>query len=499
MSSVDLQQQVVSLERELQWARLKIQVLTEELRLERIKKYGPQSETLSWLQLALLEQEPGVTGEEVEAEAKREPLPSAPARERKPHPGRQALPKHLPRVEEVVACSDVTCKQCGGETALIGYDESEVLDVEPVRFFVRVVKREKRSCRSCKEGAVRMADLAPRIIEKGIASDRMVVETVVSKYCDHVPLYRQESILEREAGLLVNRATLDGWVMRVGELLLPLVGVMRKDLLAGGYLQADETIVPVQMHDKRGADHQAYLWQYGKPGGETVFDFQLGRDRAGPKKFLEEWEGILQTDGYAAYDRVGGRGLVHVGCWAHARRKFVDAVKVNKTDAAAIQMVTRMDALFLVDRHASEEQLTGEQRLAFRREHALPWVEEIRAECQALAPSTLPKSLLGQAIAYTLNQWPKLRRIFDYGEVELSNNLAENSMRPVALGRKNWLHVGSAQAGPKVAAILSVVESCRRLGAPTKAYLLDILPGMARKTRAEYSQLTPARWFAEHS
>jgi transposase len=499
MSSLDLQQQVVSLERELQWARLKIQVLTEELRLERIKKYGPQSETLSSLQLELLEQEPGVTGEEVQAEAKREPLPSAPARERKPHPGRQALPKHLPRVEQVVACSDATCKQCGGETALIGYDESEVLDVEPVRFFVRVVKREKRSCRSCKEGAVRMADLAPRIIEKGIASDRMVVETVVSKYCDHVPLYRQESILEREAGLLINRATLDGWVMRVGELLQPLVGVMRKDLLMGGYLQADETIVPVQMHDKRGADHQAYLWQYGNPGGETVFDFRLGRDRAGPKKFLEEWEGILQTDGYAAYDRVGGRGLVHVGCWAHARRKFVDAVKVNKNDAAAIQMVTRMDALFLVDRHAREQELSGEQRLAFRSEHALPWVQEIRAECQALAPSTLPKSLLGQAIAYTLNQWPKLRRIFDYGEVELSNNLAENSMRPVALGRKNWLHVGSAQAGPKVAAILSVVESCRRLGVPTKAYLLDILPGMARRTRAEYSQLTPARWFAEHS
>jgi transposase len=499
MSSLDLQQQVVSLERELQWARLKIQVLTEELRLERIKKYGPQSETLSSLQLELLEQEPGVTGEEVQAEAKREPLPSAPARERKPHPGRQALPKHLPRVEQVVACSDATCKQCGGETALIGYDESEVLDVEPVRFFVRVVKREKRSCRSCKEGAVRMADLAPRIIEKGIASDRMVVETVVSKYCDHVPLYRQESILEREAGLLINRATLDGWVMRVGELLQPLVGVMRKDLLMGGYLQADETIVPVQMHDKRGADHQAYLWQYGNPGGETVFDFRLGRDRAGPKKFLEEWEGILQTDGYAAYDRVGGRGLVHVGCWAHARRKFVDAVKVNKNDAAAIQMVTRMDALFLVDRHAREQELSGEQRLAFRSEHALPWVQEIRAECQALAPSTLPKSLLGQAIAYTLNQWPKLRRIFDYGEVELSNNLAENSMRPVALGRKNWLHVGSAQAGPKVAAILSVVESCRRLGVPTKAYLLDILPGMGRRTRAEYSQLTPARWFAEHS
>jgi hypothetical protein len=325
------------------------------------------------------------------------------------------------------------------------------------------------------------------------------VETVVSKYCDHMPLYRQEAMLEREAGLVLSRATLDGWVMRVGELLQPLVGVMRKDLLAGKYLQADETIVPVQMHDKRGADHQAYLWQYGKPGGETVFDFQLGRDRAGPRKFLDEWTGILQTDGYAAYDRVGGRGLVQVGCWAHTRRKFVDAVKVNKHDAEAIKMVVRMDALFLTDRHAREQRLSAEQRHAFRGEHAPEWLDEIRKECLTLSRSVLPKSALGQAVAYTLNQWPKLRRVFDYGEVELSNNLAENSMRPITLGRKNWLHVGSAQAGPKVAAIISVIESCRRLGVPVKDYLLDILPGMARRTKAEYTQLTPARWLASRS
>ena len=218
------------------------------------------------------------------------------------------------------------------------------------------------------------------------------------------------------------------------------------------------------MHDKRGADHQAYLWQYGKPGGETVFEFQLGRGREGPKKFLGEWEGILQTDGYQAYDNVGGPKMVHVGCWAHARRKFVDAVKVNPKDGEAIKMVTRMDALFLVDRHARQQQLSVEERLALRREHAESWATEIHDECVSLRKTALPKSALGQAVTYTLNMWPKLRRCFDYAEVELSNNLAENSMRPVALGRKNWLHVGSAQSGPKVAAILSVVESCRRLG-----------------------------------
>jgi hypothetical protein len=294
--------------------------------------------------------------------------------------------------------------------------------------------------------------------------------------------------------LEIGRATLDGWVMRVGELLAPVVSAMHADLLRASYLQADETIVPVQMHDKRGADHQAYLWQYGKPGGETVFDFQLGRGREGPEKFFGRWEGILQTDGYQAYDSIGGPKLVHVGCWAHARRKFVDAVKVNPKDGESMKMVTRMDALFLVDRNAREREMSVEERLALRREHAEVWAEEIRVECRALAKTVLPKSVLGQAVSYTLNQWPKLRRCFDYAEVELSNNLAENSMRPVALGRKNWLHVGSEQSGPKVAAILSVVESCRRLGAPVKAYLLDILPGMDQRKLSEVAELTPARW-----
>src|SRR3984957_1196866 len=487
--------------RELQWANLTIQkkdaeilLLQERLRKQRIGFLGPLSETLSDLQLELLtEEEPGVTRAEVEAESRREPILTAPPRERKPHPGRKPLPEHLPRVEEVIAC-EANCTRCGGETRVIGYDWSEVLDREPAKWFVRVTKREKRSCRKC--SSVQMPPLAPRIVEKGLASDRVIIETVIAKYCDHLPLYRQEAMIEREAGVEISRATLDGWVMRVGELLQPVAGAMREDLLRGSYLQADETIVPVQMHDGRGSDHPAYLWQYGTPGGETVFDFQLGRGRDGPAKFLKDWNGILQTDGYQAYDQVGGPGLIHVGCWAHARRKFVDAVKVNPQDGAAIAMVTRMDALFLVDREARRQQLNAEQRAALRREHAQTWVDEIHSECRKLRSQVLPKSALGEAVNYTLNMWAKLRRCFDHAEVELSNNIAENSMRPVALGRKNWLHVGSVKSGPKVAAILSVVESCRRLSLPVKDYLLAVLPGLSHRRLSEVTQLTPLRWSA---
>jgi transposase len=494
---------IAELERQLHWAQLEIQALREELRQRRIQQLGPKSETLSNLQLALLtEEEPGTTRDEVEAEARRERLDDpttarAPEREHRPHPGRKPLPEDLPRVTSVIACQERTCASCGEETAMIGYDESEQLDVEPARYFVRVIQREKRACRHC--STVTAAPLAERIVEKGLASDAVVINTVIAKYCDHLPLYRQAGMLEREAGVEIGRATLDGWVMRVGELLGPIVGAMRRDLLAGSYLQADETPVPVQMHDRRGENHQGYLWQYGKPGGETVFDFCLGRGREGPRKFLGKWEGILQTDGYAAYNDIGGPKLVHVGCWAHARRKFVDAVKVNPQDAAAVAMVTRMDALFLIDRDWRHRELSAEHRQRQRREYAQEWVQEIREACLALARQALPKSALGQAAAYTLNMWVKLLRCFDHREVELSNNLAENSMRPIALGRKNWLHVGSAQAGPKVASILSVVESCRRLDLPIKEYLAAILPGLNRRTLSQVSNLTPVRWSASRA
>ena len=328
-------EQIELLTKKLQWAEWKIRALEERLRLELIKKYGPKGEKLSDAQMQLLELEPGVSAEEVQAESQREPLPQASPvtainRKSGKHPGRQQLPADLPRVERLIVCTpeQCVCKCCGKDTVVIGYEQSEQLDVEPAKYFVVVTRREKRACRGCAAG-VSAAALPVRIIDKGLVSDRVVIDTVIAKYSDHLPLYRQSVILERETGLSISRATMDGWVMSVGELLTPVTAAMGKELIGGRYIQADETPVPVQMHDGRGKNHQAYLWQYGQPGGSVVFDFQLGRSREGPKKFLGPYEGILQTDGYAAYDRVGGVNMVHAACWAHARRKVFDALKLN--------------------------------------------------------------------------------------------------------------------------------------------------------------------------
>jgi transposase len=259
-------EQIVLLTTQLQWAEWKIRSLEERLRLEMIRKYGPKSETLNDAQLLLLELEPGVSAAEVEAESQREPLPpaspiSAKNRKSGKHPGRQELPANLPRVERVIACTpeQCVCKSCGRDTVVIGYEQSEQLDVAPAQYFVVVTRREKRACRGCAEG-VSAAPLPKRIIDKGLVSDRVVIDTLVSKYSDHLPLYRQSVILERDAGVSISRATMDGWVMSVGGLLIPIAAAMGRELVGGSYIQADETLVGVQMHDKRGKNHQAYLW-----------------------------------------------------------------------------------------------------------------------------------------------------------------------------------------------------------------------------------------------
>ena len=497
-------EEIDRLKKELEWAHMKIRVLEERLRLQRIAKYGPKSEKLSDAQLALLEDEPGVSAAEIEAESKREPLPAASSSasnsthsKTRRHPGRQQLPAELPRIERTIVCTreQCVCQECGQQTAVIGYEESEQLDVEPARYFVLVTKREKRACRNCAQG-VSAAPLPERIIEKGLVSDQVVIDTVVAKYSDHVPLYRQSVVLERETGITISRATMDGWIMQVGGLLIPVSAAIRLELLSGGYIQADETPVPVQMHDGRGKNHQAYLWQYGRPGASTVFDFQIGRGRDGPKAFLGNFEGILQTDGYAAYERVGGPKLVHAACWAHLRRKLFDAVQLNPDDRVATKLVARIDQLFGIDAEARNAGMNDVMRHVLRQERSRPLLDDIRREVEAARASALPSSALGKAANYALSLWDKLTRFLDYPQVELSNNLAENSMRPVVLGRKNWIHVGSSQAGPKVAAILSVVESCRRLRLPVREYLTAILPGLANRPVQRVNECTPAAWAA---
>ena len=204
------------------------------------------------------------------------------------------------------------CGNCGADKTVIGYEVSEVLDVKPAEYFVQVLKREKRACKKCEEQGVATAPVPPRIIDKSLVSDRIIIDTIVRKYGDHNPVYRQSVILLRDAGIDIGRATICGWIMTVGEMLAPVVSAMRSQLLTGSYIQADETPVDVQTHDRRGKNHQSYLWQYGSPGGSVVFDFRMGRDREGPAHFLVDFEGLLQTDGYAAYDRgVGGAKMVH--------------------------------------------------------------------------------------------------------------------------------------------------------------------------------------------
>jgi len=496
------EQQLGQTQNRLQLAELKIQVLEERLRQMRIAKYGAGSEKLSAAQLELLELEPGVSSVEVQAESERVALPSAPPRpEKRKHPGRQQLPEGLPRVERVLACTpeQCVCPGCGQERVVIGYEASEQLDVEPAQYFVLVSKREKRACPGCEEQGVATAPQPPRIVEKGLASDRVVIDTVVRKYCDHQPLYRQSATLERDTGLDLSRATLDGWVLQVGEFLLPIREAMRRELLGGSYIQADETPVDVQGREGRGKNRQAYLWQYGQPKATVVFDFRMDRGRNGPKQFLGQFEGILQTDGYAAYAAVGGPKLVHAACWAHARRYFFEAAQLNPSDATAAQIVQRINALFAIDAEARAGELKLDVRQALRHQSAPPLLQEIKKLIEAAQAQALPSSALAKACHYTLALWTKLTRFLEYPELELSNNLAENSMRPLVVGRKNWIHIGSAQAGPKIAAILSVVESCRRMKLPIRDYLAAVLPGLANLPIQRVADLTPAAWAVRNS
>jgi transposase len=490
-----------------------IRQLKEALRLERIRKYGSRSEKLSDLQLQLLDLEPAVSSDEIETEIASGPLSeeqtassAAQQKKRKPHLGRNELPAHLDRIEEIVACAAEQCKcgKCGRETKVIGYEGTEVLGMKPAVHFVRVIKREKRACKSCAEHGVVTAPAPVRIAPKSIFADETIVEFIVRKYCDALPLYRQRAILMRDLGIDVALTTINDAVLRVGELLIPVVDTMKRDLLAGGYIQADETHVGVQTPDKKGENHKAYFWQYSAPMKGVVFDFEMTRSKQVAKDFFKDYGGILHTDGYVAYEKdIGTRDLIHACCWSHARRGFTDAIKVqtkaHATDAKLERAVVLMDGLFAIDREAHEQNLSLDDRHALRQERAPALLDELHALLTAMQTSCtiLPQSVTGKAINYTLKRWVELTQFLDHPIIELSTNWAENSMRPIAIGRKNWLHLGSKEAGPKIAAIFSILESCRKLGVPIRKYLADVLPGLADRSIQSLAELTPAAYAAK--
>jgi transposase len=482
-------------------SRLKMEnaLLREMLRRLRLEKYGRASEKLTDAQLELLEQEPGVQAPEVTQEAE---LPAekkeavAVPGQRRPHPGRTELPAHLPRVMVDLACAPEQCRcgQCGQPTAVIGYDEREELEVKPAEYFVRVIRREKRACKDHPEAGVAMPVAASRLREKGKLSDAFIIDLLVRKYHWHQPLYRQAAMLEQEHGIELSRQSLGDAVLWVGSLLEPVRQALRLELLAGSYIQADETPVDVQTERVRGKNFEAFLFEYSRPKGPVVFDFRLGRGREGPEKFLAGYSGLLQCDGYVGYDKVGAQGLRRAGCLAHMRRRFWQARELDQNDGDLLAVLGMVGELYAVEEQARQQKLDAAARRELRRGKSVALMDQLKTRIMEIRQRVLPKSTAGDACNYALNQWSRLIMFLQDGQIEIDNNWCENAIRPVALGRKNWLHIGSERAGPRVAAIMSILETCRRLKLDVREYLRDVLPKLPTWPINKAAELSPLAW-----
>jgi transposase len=482
-----------------------LQLKDEQIRLLNFRFFGPKSEKLSSAQITLLLDEASLSGAEVEQEAgrpeaqKQDPLPKA-KQPRPNHPGRDRLPEHLERREEIIPCgpADCRCAKCGAERPIIGYETREELACEPAKFWVRVVKREKRGSHCEEEQGVATAPAPAQIVPKSKLSDAFVIEVLARKYQEHLPVYRQCATLAEEQGIELSRQTLTSAILAAGGLLSAVVRAQRWELLAGGYVQADETTMPCQTGERTGRHHRAYLWEFSRPGGIVVFDFQMGRGRAGPREFLQGFRGTLQSDGYGAYAELG-EGIVYAGCLAHARRGFVDAEKVAPLDPLPREVIGRLAGLYAVEKEARQRGLSPAQRQALRQTRSVPVMAALKPRLVEIRQQIPPGGKLAQACDYALGQWGRLEEYLRDGRIEIDNNWCEGALRPLVLGRKNWLHLGSPEAGPKVAAIASIVETCRRLDINLRAYLRDVLPRLGEWPSNRVGELTPTAWKAAQS
>ncbi len=478
----ELERSVAQRDQDIALLKLKVDQL-----LHRI--FGRSSEKAAPGQLGLLgelPEPPQQQTEEEEEEAEDEPPPDAPRRKRG---GRRRLSKDLPRerIEHDVPESERGCP-CGGTMERFGEDVTEELDFVPARFLVRERVRFKYACRKCQEG-VKQADLPPRPIEKGRPGPGLLAHVLVSKYVDHLPLYRQGRIFER-FGVGLHRSTLCDWVGACAGMLHPIVALLKREVLGSPVMQADETPLLVLERRSNGGPrrHLGYLWLYRGKEGETVYEYRPTRGAEGPQEFLKGFSGKLQTDGYAAYDGLSP-GIVEVGCWAHARRKLVAAQASEPGKAKeAVDLVRK---LYRVERIARG--WPPAERAALRREKAAPVLEALLGKLETWQPETLPKSPLGEAIGYALRQWPTLERYLDDGEIEIDNNAIERAVRPVAVGRKNYLFCGSEEGARRAATLYSLIESCKAVGVEPFAYFADVL---ARTATASARELLPRAWKA---
>ena len=398
---------------------------------------------------------------------------------------RLVLPSHLHREEHIIEPEeDIT----GGRK--IGEVVTEVLEYTPGKFYVERYVRPKYVLP--KEEKIVIGELPSFPIPRGNAGAGLLAHLLISKFVDHLPFYRQVQQFKRQ-DIDIAESTISGWFTASCRLLEPLYERLVTRVRGSSYLMADETPIPVQTKDKPGSTHKGYHWVYYSPLDKLVcFDYRKGRGRDGPEEFLESFRGMLQTDGYVAYDIYEKKdGITLFGCMAHARRKFEKA-KENDLKRAEY-VLERMQKLYMVEREAREKNMLFEQRKELRSEQSLPILNELEKWMKEQLPDILPKSSIGQAITYTLGLWNRLTRYIENGQVEIDNNLIENSIRPVALGRKNYLFAGSHEAAQQAAMIYSFLGTCKINKVEPLSWLKDVLQRIQDHSIQKLDELLPAK------
>lgn len=431
-----------------------------------------------------------------QAAASASPPTSTPAGPRKGH-GRQHLPPSLERRRVVYDLSDEErqCPHCQGKLKTIGEEISERLEYVPASCYVVEETCRKYACaRGC---TVVTASKPAAPIEKGLAGPGLLAHIAVSKFSDHLPLHRQEGILQRQ-GVRLSRKTMCDWMQQCAELISPLFERMKQRVLSSKVLQTDDTPVAV-LDPALPRTRTGRIWTYvGNPDHPyTVYDYTPNRSRDGPDAFLKGFRGFLQADAYSGYDHLyldTERGVVEVACWAHARRRFFEAQSSDVMRSTVMLAYIRL--LYDVEREAKDRKLKAGERLDLRQARSVPILADIRAYLEAEWPNVLPKSPEGQAIAYTLSNWEALVRYCSDGDLAIDNNGAERSLRGIVVGRKNWMFYGSDNGGRTAAVLTSLIATCKRLGIDPFAYLRDVFARISSHPQNQLDELLPDRWVA---
>jgi transposase len=401
--------------------------------------------------------------------------------------------RELETITERLEPDEKVCPHCGQGKCEIGCEKSERYEFIPAKIVRHEIIRPKLAC-PCGQGTVAIAPLPPTPIERGYPGPGLIAQVMLAKYDDHLPLHRQEQQFRR-LGVNFPRQMLSDWVEHGARWLQPVVRQMKAELLAGDYLQVDETPVKVMDPEVKGKCATGYLWLAGRPGGDVIFEFYPGRGKEYAKQLLGEFSGYLQRDGYGVYGSLAKEWptrLKPCGCMAHARRRFVDALEHDPTQGH--EVVTELRSLYAIEGHARQKAMSAEQRQQLRQELSAPILCRLKARLDALQPAVLPQSPLGKAVHYALAEWPALNRYLEDGRVEIDNNLTENALRPSCVGKRNYLFFGHPEAGWRSAVIYSVIVSCRRRGIDPWVYLRDLMHRLPAATNHDIPNLVPARW-----